>query len=55
VLADRLHRHDGPWPAWVVATTGEPLLQVDQWLDGDLEHALLDAHRRAQGTRPQIL
>lgn len=55
VLADRLHRHDGPWPAWVVGTTGEPLLQVDQWLDGDLENTLLDAHRRAQGTRPQIL
>lgn len=55
VLADRLRRPDGPWPAWVVATSGEPHLKVDHWLEGDLEQALQHAHRRAQGTRPQIL
>lgn len=55
VLADRLHSHHEPWPAWVVATTGDPYLQADQWLEGDLEHALLRAHRRAQSTRPLTL
>ena len=55
VLADTLHRPDGPWPAWVVATRGGPHLKVDHWLEGDLEPALLDARRRAHGMRPQIL
>lgn len=55
VLADRLRRNDGPWPAWVVATAGESRLKVDQLLGGDLEQALVEAHRRAQSQRPQIL
>lgn len=55
VLADRSQQQDGPWPAWVVATESESPLKVDQLLDGDLAQGLIEAHRRAQSTRPQIL
>lgn len=50
VLARRQRRQYEPWPAWVVATKGEPDLKVDHWLEGDLEQALLDAHHRARST-----
>jgi len=55
VLADRSRHQDGPWPAWVVATEGESRLKVDHLLDGDLVQLLIEAHRRAQSMRPQIL
>lgn len=55
VLEDRSQQQDGPWHAWVVATESESPLKVDQLLDGDLAQGLIEAHRRAQSTRPQIL
>ncbi len=55
VLAARSQHSNGPWPAWVVATESESPLKVDQLLDGDLAQGLIEAHRRAQSTRPQTL
>ena len=54
VLTGRLKRRDEPWPSWVVATTGEPSLKVDHWLEGDMARLLLEAHRRAEGMRRSV-
>lgn len=55
VLADRTGRPGRPWPAWVVATEGEPPLKADLLLDGNLEQILTEAHRRAQRARHAVL